>query len=549
MSEIKEHLKLKKKIYKILKDSKFKKSAMEVLFEIPKIGNLSADVVAIDDGTLFIFQCKARKNISAPEKEFGSLSGRIDAILNKNFTKITSETEYILPSDLQKIKRVKACYAFDAKLENYNLEKILQKFDFKFWDDKAVRYYEKTSKTIGLHTKHQIFKEFGIPFESPIATWEESAVEIFQEGHPTMYMLGVHPSILLEICYVYRRGSGNSEAYQRILNKDRLKQISSFLQKPNALLSNPVIIVFDSDTKIQNKICYRNDENLLVFPRTYCCAWIIDGQHRIFGFKDHPEYSKWTRETNNDFKIPVVAFENLPEIDQSRAFVDINYYQKRIDPSLFADLSTLIRDLNYPITWPNLLIEELNRHEPWRDMIKISELDRGKPISNNAFANLKLLDTLLGFKKSSSKSPPYEGILFNLAPFDPDQEFSSRQNKIAFKKQVSILIEFFKITRAHVKTKNREDDLWLNQELYGLTNRECVNALLLVLNQLLLCENDLRNWKKYVSAINVINYEKEKLLKYGRGFPAFSKIANKIIRKINRENKVKLTLIIKRKKK
>jgi len=272
MSEKKEHLELKKKIYKILKYSELKKTAMEVLFEIPKIGNLSADVVAIEDNTMFIIQCKARKNLSAPEKEFGSLSGRMDAILEKKYTKITSETEPIVPADLKKIKRIKACYAFTNELENYNLENILKKFGFEFWDDKAVRYYEKTSKALGKYTKYQILKEFGIPFESPIGTWEEPAVEIFQEGNPAMYMMGVHPSILLEICYVYRRGSGKSEAYQRILNKDRLKQISSFLQKPNTLLSNPVIIVFDSDTKIQKKIGYRDDDHILEFPRTYCCA-------------------------------------------------------------------------------------------------------------------------------------------------------------------------------------------------------------------------------------------------------------------------------------
>lgn len=548
MVESKGHLRLKKTIYKILNEAEFRKVSMEVLFELPKVGNLSADVVAIEDRTLFIFQCKDRKNIGEPEKEFSSLVGRIDAILCKKTVKITSENVPFVLEDLKKIKRVKACYAFTNELENYHLKEIARKYDFEFWDDKAVRYYEKTANTLGKFTKYQIFREFDIPFENPIGTWEESAVQISQEGNPTMYLLGINPAILLEIGYVYRRGSGKSDAYQRILNKDRLAQISNFLNKPNALLANPVIIVFDPDEKIQEKIHYDDEKHLLQFPRTYCCAWIIDGQHRIFGFKDHPKYSVWKKEENDDFKIPVVVFEKLPESTQSKAFVDINYYQKRIDASLFADISTVIQDLKYPITWPNLLIRELNNTEPWKNFIKISELDAGKPISNNAFANLKLLDTLLGYKKGSKDTNPYNGVLYQLAPFYTELEFADKKNQDSFKKQLYILQYFFKIVRDHVKTKKIEDDRWLNHIEFGLTSRESVNALLLVLNELLKYENDLRNWPKYVSAVDVVDYKKINMLKYGRGFPAFSKIANKIIGKINRDHRTKLKLIKKKKK-
>lgn len=548
MTEAEGHLKLKKTIYKILKESEFKKSSMEVLFELPQtVGNLSTDVVAMEDDVLFIFQCKDRKNIGDPEKEFSSTVARVDAILKGKTVRITSQNDPFVLEDLKRIKKIKTCYVFTERLENPDLENLARKYGLEFWNYKAVLYYKKTSNTLGKYSKYQIFREFAIPFESPIGTWEEHAIEISQEGNPTMYLLGIHPAILLEIGYVYRRGSGKSQAYQRILNKDRLLQISNFLNTPNSLLANPVIIVFDPDEKIQSKLHYRSNEYVLEFPRTYCCAWIIDGQHRIFGFKDHPKYSKWAKETNNDFKIPVVIFTKLPEPIQSKTFVEINYYQKRIDSSLFADLSTVMQDLRYPITWPNLLVQELNKTEPWKNLIKISELDTGKPISNNAFANMKLLDTLLGYKKKSKDPNPYVGVLYEMAPFDTRLEFANPKNQASFTKQVSVLKYFFQIIRDYVKDNNMENDRWLNHDRYGLTSRESVNALFLVLDRILKYDNNLKNWPKYISSIDAVNYEKSKLLKHGRGFPAYSSIANTIIGRINRDHKIKLRKIEKRK--
>jgi len=317
-----------------------------------------------------------------------------------------------------------------------------------------------------------------------------------------------------------------------------------FIFSEESMLANPVIIVFDKDEKIQDIFHYDDETKMLTFPTTASCAWIIDGQHRIFGFKDHSEYKLWEEDKNNEYKIPVIAFETLPEIEQSRAFVNINYYQKRIDPSLFSDLATMIKDLKYEITWPCLLVSELNKSPTWKNMIKISEFDTNKPISISAFAKIRLLDTLLGFNKKSKESNPYNGILYELAPFDISKPFDDPGNQESFNKQLKILIRFFKAIKSHVDKK-----IWDNHEKYGLTNRECVNALLLVLRAFLVYDKNMKYLERYISAVDVINFENEKLLKYGRGYPAFSKIANKIIRKMNKSYKTKLKQIRKKPKK
>lgn len=66
-------------------------------------------------------------------------------------------------------------------------------------------------------------------------------------------------------------------------------------------------------------------------PKKYCSAYIIDGQHRLYGYSGS-EYA--TKNT-----IPVVAFENLEKEEQIRLFMDINENQKAVPKNLRNTLS------------------------------------------------------------------------------------------------------------------------------------------------------------------------------------------------------------------
>jgi len=155
-----------------------------------------------------------------------------------------------------------------------------------------------------------------------------------------------------------------------------------------------------------------------------------------------------------------VAFKELKELEQNKTFVNINYYQKKIDAVLFNDLSTIIQDLKQEITWPSLLIAELNKRGVWKDRIKISELDEKKPISISGFAKTKLQTVLLGFKKIK-KQPVYQGILYRIAQFDVNKSFINDENQKAFKKHVTILNRFFKAIRDNVYQENEKEDWWM----------------------------------------------------------------------------------------
>ena len=207
-------------------------------------------------------------------------------------------------------------------------------------------------------------------------------------------------------------------------------------------------------------------------------------------------------------KFPWWCLAHCHLLNRNKTFVNINYYQKKIDPILFNDLSTVIKDLRHEITWPSLLVSELNKKDPWKDMIKISELDAKKPITISGFAKTILLLKLLGYNK---KTKTYSGNLYKIAPFYPEKPFDSDENQKAFKRQISILIRFLAAIREKAKDKDPKLDKWLNPKKYGLTKFTSVNALLLVLNKLL--EKDPRlsmDLNQWLSVIKTIDFKNER---------------------------------------
>lgn len=76
---------------------------------------------------------------------------------------------------------------------------------------------------------------------------------------------------------------------------------------------------------------------ILHLPKRYRSAYIIDGQHRLYGYSDSP-YAK----TNS---IPVVAFVDLDRQEQIKLFMDINENQKSVPKTLRVTLNADIKSL------------------------------------------------------------------------------------------------------------------------------------------------------------------------------------------------------------
>ncbi|PLW79927.1 hypothetical protein C0585_05255 [Candidatus Woesearchaeota archaeon] len=119
-----------------------------------------------------------------------------------------------------------------------------------------------------------------------------------------------------------------------MINKNRLKKIEKFI-KNGGYFPNSIIINIDTNRKMKfekakNEHHSNLDLGVLELPQKYKSAFIIDGQHRLYGYSN--------LEQKKGHVIPVVAFENLPENEQSELFVDINKEQKSVPANLLRSI-------------------------------------------------------------------------------------------------------------------------------------------------------------------------------------------------------------------
>ncbi len=114
----------------------------------------------------------------------------------------------------------------------------------------------------------------------------------------------------------------------------RLKEIGKYIDGGGQFPTNIVINIkggmrFDKREKI-GESAY----GTLYLPDKYASAWVIDGQHRLYGFtqsnRSSDPYDKTT--------VPVLAYENLSSTKEAELFIDINCQQVRVTRNLLKEL-------------------------------------------------------------------------------------------------------------------------------------------------------------------------------------------------------------------
>ena len=161
-------------------------------------------------------------------------------------------------------------------------------------------------------------------------------------GGDTFYTFLIRPDELLRIAYVGHKASRDTEnlaTYQRMLQPHRLKKIAKYINDGGKFPTNIVVnlktpkgtgLKFDSIRK-------HGDEawGTLHLPANYASAWIIDGQHRLYGYVYAREAGGFKEDST---ALPVLAYENLPAEKEMNLFIDINSKQVKVPTSLLVEL-------------------------------------------------------------------------------------------------------------------------------------------------------------------------------------------------------------------
>ncbi len=215
----------------------------------------------------------------------------------------------------------------------------------------------------------------------------------------TLFLTSIPWNILEEISstqprmLIERDESGETYAgIQRHLSTERQDEIIAYLKKNTATFpSNIIINISKEEVRIENikaKMNVNYEENplnkspdleLLNFTSMQIeeefefviisfkqdSAQIIDGQHRLSGFKGKDK-------DNFIFDLPVTIFINQDIYQQAEIFATINGKQTRVTPSLVYDLFGISEKRN-PYTVARFIVKALNENQssPLYESIKI----------------------------------------------------------------------------------------------------------------------------------------------------------------------------------
>jgi len=303
---------------------------LESNFKIPYSNNLEElqgfDVFAADEETILFIKCISTDG--DPKK--GDFLGDIEAIGNEK-KNIHTAIRKIFPGSKHKIKFIlttKNYFLSDSDIERLN------NFDILHFDEETIHYYQELTKHLGLSARFQLLGNLFEGQDIPELQNKIPAIEGKMGGH-IYYSFSIEPEKLLKVGYVLHRNKANKKfmpTYQRLIKKARLKSVQQFVDD-KGFFPNSIIININNRGKKLNfeKSASQVDNALsrigvLHLPKKYRSSFIIDGQHRLYGYANSG-YKK----TNS---IPVVAFVDLPRKDQVQLFMQINENQKAVPKNL-----------------------------------------------------------------------------------------------------------------------------------------------------------------------------------------------------------------------
>jgi len=200
------------------------------------------------------------------------------------------------------------------------------------------------------------------------------------------------------IAFVSRRDDDKDAGYQRNLSKQRAADIARYIDKENGCIPNSILV------NLEEGATYDEKTETLRIPDQPKAAWVIDGQHRMFGL----------RQARTAYDLVITAFLGLDVAEQAKQFKTINSKQKGVPTSLLYDLLDLTKDGTYVQQRGHELATRLNDdpESPWYGHIDLTGSGDGLITQTRVVAAVEGLISDRGALFQYSEEEQY-GILKN----------------------------------------------------------------------------------------------------------------------------------------
>lgn len=281
------------------------------------------DVLAVDEDVVLVIECKSSGATQPPSHAFKT---EVEAIRGYREGVIRSLREEF-PAH-----KVKFILATNNILVSDDTAERVEAAGIAILDEEAVEYYLELSAHLGKAAKYQLL---GTLFQGTKISGLQPTVPALQGrmGGYVYYSFAIEPARLLKVAYVLHRSKANTRwmpTYQRIIKKPRLKKVSEFVDN-GGFFPNSIVLNIDSGGKKLrfDRASSQDGASRLGFlhlPQNYRSAYVIDGQHRLYGYANSDRAATEL--------IPVVAFVDLPPTEQVQLFMQINENQQAVPKNL-----------------------------------------------------------------------------------------------------------------------------------------------------------------------------------------------------------------------
>lgn len=287
-------------------------------------------VLALDDETAIVVECRARssrgrRNLQKDIEEFEAAQKKISSAIRSSSSKSYN------PKIVWMFATTNIIWA-ERDAERAEAANI------RIVTENELQYFEAFVSHIGTAGRYQFLAEFLEGQE--ITNLQNVRVPAVRGrfGAHTYYSFVVNARHLLKIAFVNHQALNHPDgrpAYQRMINKRRIGEIGTFIQNGGYFPTNILINLTDACRFDLLPNRDNADQNIkfgwLYLPSSYKSAWIIDGQHRLYGFSNIPDRFL-------DTNLFVLAFEKMDTKTEADLFITINHEQKSVSKSLLVTL-------------------------------------------------------------------------------------------------------------------------------------------------------------------------------------------------------------------
>ena len=155
------------------------------------------------------------------------------------------------------------------------------------------------------------------------------SVTLITQGEHKFYSGTMEIDLVATTCSTNPREDDPLAGFQRALDESRALSIAEYIRSGGTIPSSIIL-----SAQPESELSYNSRNKTITFAESQGAFLILDGQHRVFGFR------KLLNE-GSKYRVPVVIYNDLTPTQEARIFIDINTLQKPVPKELLLDIKRL----------------------------------------------------------------------------------------------------------------------------------------------------------------------------------------------------------------